>query len=481
MMNAVYDSAARDPPPRCYPGTRTTTLQNINDWLTNPRRERDIYWLRGVAGVGKSAIIQTLAESFSSVGRLGATLFFSRSHGRFDPLRIFPTLAYQFTILDQSYREYIAQVMLEHPGVLDKALDEQFRLLILEPFVHRNIRNGLETWAVTLDGLDECGGDPEDRGHEDDVQRDIVRLISEFTQQHPRAPLAWIIASRPEAHLKAVFSEADVAASRWEECVPVDSEEGSRDVKKFLGGGFTDIERKHSGSGRSWPPSGLLETVACAALGLFIFAKAALHFIITPGDPATKLFLIHKAISEMQFTQPQEIVFTTLNSDQNLLEDMFPSSTGNPFGYLEALCSHIMESIETAIRPTTWRILVFLCSIGKRELPAQVVASFLSLSRDDFYAALYRLHSILAIPEPDDASTLPVKFYHPSFRDFVYRYLMKKFAHTASRHLFPDVESPYYQWCDRWGNQFLSGPSVTEMQRRSTNRVWVLLRAETPY
>ncbi|KAF9450239.1 hypothetical protein P691DRAFT_726348, partial [Macrolepiota fuliginosa MF-IS2] len=102
MRGAKFDSSDRDPPPRCHPGTRTTISNKIYDWLGSPRPEKKLLWLRGLAGVGKSAIIQTVAEKLADQGRLGASLFFSRTNGRRDPRQVFPTLAYQFAVQDPS-------------------------------------------------------------------------------------------------------------------------------------------------------------------------------------------------------------------------------------------------------------------------------------------------------------------------------------------------------------------------------------------
>jgi hypothetical protein len=37
--NALVDSSARHPPPKCHPGTRETIGEKLEDWLTNPARE----------------------------------------------------------------------------------------------------------------------------------------------------------------------------------------------------------------------------------------------------------------------------------------------------------------------------------------------------------------------------------------------------------------------------------------------------------
>lgn len=103
--------------------------------------------------------------------------------------------------------------MRTDPKSLDKAMmNEQFRILIVEPPVHKGIHGGttvmtsnatLYPWSVTL-------------------------------SDYPTALLIWTIASRPESHLKVVFPEPDLVPYFWEEKVPVDSDEACEDAEKFL-------------------------------------------------------------------------------------------------------------------------------------------------------------------------------------------------------------------------------------------------------
>lgn len=85
IEGAEYDSSLRDPPPQCHPGTRVQLGRKLNTWFHNRGREQRLLWLNGPAGVGKSAVIQTFAESLAESGSLGATLFFSKLKDRKDP------------------------------------------------------------------------------------------------------------------------------------------------------------------------------------------------------------------------------------------------------------------------------------------------------------------------------------------------------------------------------------------------------------
>jgi len=67
----------------------------IEDWLTN-KQQKQVFWLNGLAGTGKSTIAQTFAETSFLDGKLGASFFCLRSsEGRSNLKAIFPALAHQ--------------------------------------------------------------------------------------------------------------------------------------------------------------------------------------------------------------------------------------------------------------------------------------------------------------------------------------------------------------------------------------------------
>ena len=79
-LHATHDSPARDPRPKCHPGTRKTILKIINDWIDKDDISVPIMWLHGSAGSGKSAIAQTIAKRCSKDGKLAASYFFLRTN-----------------------------------------------------------------------------------------------------------------------------------------------------------------------------------------------------------------------------------------------------------------------------------------------------------------------------------------------------------------------------------------------------------------
>src|SRR5258705_7594104 len=94
--SAAFDSAARSDPPRCSESTRLQIIQIIKKWINsdeNTAVPSSVFWLRGGAGVGKSALAQSLSEDFYEKNQLAASFFFFRG----DPTRnngnqLIPTL-----------------------------------------------------------------------------------------------------------------------------------------------------------------------------------------------------------------------------------------------------------------------------------------------------------------------------------------------------------------------------------------------------
>ena len=82
---ATFDSHAERHGERYLPGTRVDLLREVDEWAEDPGREH-IYWLRGMAGTGKSTISRTVAHKLDQElpgrsSRLGASFFFKRGEG----------------------------------------------------------------------------------------------------------------------------------------------------------------------------------------------------------------------------------------------------------------------------------------------------------------------------------------------------------------------------------------------------------------
>ncbi|EKM77530.1 hypothetical protein AGABI1DRAFT_101598 [Agaricus bisporus var. burnettii JB137-S8] len=391
-MSATVDSSARHPPPRCHANTRQRTLSILQNWVNDPQRCWKAIWLRGYAGTGKSAAAQTFGESCIEKHRLGAAYFFSRTNGRNDQKTVIPTIAYQLSLHLVEYRALLASYIANDPAIFEKTPRTQFRHLIVEPLSMLQMSDQSffkEPLVIILDGLDECKGI--------DEQCELVEMIGEVVRLKTDLPLLWLITSRPELHLKSLFSRAEFAIACGREILVIDAETRD-DVERFLRDGFDGIRARYPYvTDASWPSLEQFGEVAYVSSGLFVLASTIIKYIGDPscGNPVRRLENFLAFVENAKFT-----------------------ATDSPLQSCDLLYSQILSDIPTDVLPTTKRIInAFIQSPGY--LSVQALCNFLSLAKHEFYHALTGLHSLFDIPPPEEAAQASLKMYHASFTDYI--------------------------------------------------------------
>lgn len=403
VSEAEVDSSARHPPPRCHVETRKALRQRVMMWLGDAPKGRDVtmLWLLGPAGVGKSAVAQTIAEESPKKGRLVAAFFFANQDERDDHQRVIPTLAYRLAVHDTGYRQLVAQALRRDSTILKANLQTQFEKLIVEPFATHELKSRCQQdpYLIILDGLDEC----KDEG----AQCEFIKLIDDYTRLNRlNSPLLWMVCSRPEAHLKRLFPRVDHNTACKREDLAVDDDEAKQDVYRVLRDGLAEIytrwpELFDIQEGEMWPPEESLRELANIASGLFVFASTVLKFV---GDSRRR--------------NPQE-------QFRICLEFLASSSSGstNPLNALDLLYRRILSEIHPDDLIITKRILSLLvlypAGFRTHRFTVDNVANFLCIKRGTLYSALDRLHSVLVIPPLNRANHDVIRLYHASFSDFL--------------------------------------------------------------
>ncbi|TFK23408.1 hypothetical protein FA15DRAFT_563096, partial [Coprinopsis marcescibilis] len=272
---AAHDAEERQPPPRCHPQTRKRILSILRTWIKTLREERDksVVWLYGPAGMGKSAIAQTIAEECEALGLLAASFFFNRANPqRNRAARLVASIALQLCESIPEIRPYVEDVMRSTPTILTKSLPLQLRRLVIEPL--KRVPPLAEDRAVIIDGLDECLGP--DNVDQEQEQALVLGLID--TLQSSNLPLIILLCSRPESWIKEGFLDR---GGLWQRTNPIDlydTSDKDNDVEVYLRPEFERI-RRISECGDSWPSDEDITTLVQRASGQFIYAATVVRYV----------------------------------------------------------------------------------------------------------------------------------------------------------------------------------------------------------
>ncbi|KAJ3553882.1 hypothetical protein NP233_g12544 [Leucocoprinus birnbaumii] len=424
IQGAELDSSDRYPPPRCHPCTRKSIIERMQLWLNNPWRIKRMLWLVGPAGVGKSAIMQTVAENECQSNILAA-LFFSAPNGRNDPRKVITSLAYQLAAKYPPYLNYVRAAIMANPKILEKSIVGQFAEFIVRPFIQQQIFRDSAPVLIFIDGLDECNGQ--------DEQILLLSLVFYFTTRFPDAPILWVISSRPEVHITRHLARGRLSSCFDKEEVSIDSTEACQDVELFVRTELRNIRASDPVMSLylDWPSEWLLLKFLAAAQGFFAYAHTAIRFI-KEGSPITRFQLV-----------------------VDLIDNPFPetSSSTQPMAQLDILYRHILSQITPEDLPHASDILFFLLFPPKGEWwgpdAQSLMCDWLGMTPYIMHNALRQLHSVLDVPLPHMTDE-PIGVYHKSFTDFLLRMPQPLLNLPTSE---PDARRVHYLKCLRIMNR----------------------------
>ncbi|TFK64536.1 hypothetical protein BDN72DRAFT_263420 [Pluteus cervinus] len=286
---AAFDSAERGDPPRCHPETRTAVLSSGRKWADTFNTLCLFMWITGWAGVGKSAILQTLAELYSKSGRLAASFFFFQaSHNRNSTSGFVATIAEQLMDSVPGAREIILDKIAKNPQIfVNKSFQSQWETLIVNTLCHPTVRRPVAPMLIVIDGVDEIASH--------DEQRILLQtILSTAPQLGPS--YKFLFASRPEQQLERVFKEFGI---RQESRIELGNGSGTQaDIGLFLEASFSEIRYAYdfqsTSSTQAWPGQNVIKQLVNKASGQFVYASTVIRFVGSQDDPQAALDLIIK-------------------------------------------------------------------------------------------------------------------------------------------------------------------------------------------
>ncbi|KAJ7874155.1 hypothetical protein B0H14DRAFT_3555533 [Mycena olivaceomarginata] len=374
-LAALHDSAESFPQPKCHPETRMEMLADLREWSLETGASKRILWLYGPAGAGKSAIMQTLARELHEAGHLGGCFFFKRGHPtRGNGRSLFTTIAYQLALAVPWLKTPISQIVEQDPSIVARSMDIQLQKLICAPW--GNIHGSETPLTIIIDGLDECEGLQ--------VHEEMLRSLMDASSQS--LPLRFIVASRPEPHIRELFESPSYRTS----CRLLNVEQSFDDVRKYLCDEFARIHRDHRCMANvlyPWPSANTLETLVEKSSGHFIYASTVIKFVEDKNDRPTRRL-------------------AAIESGQR---------SGSAFEALDQLYMGILSAAQSHSQ-----LLPILCAITNFHLHPDSLDLLLELEHGDTVLFLRGLHSVLDVPADSDPDNYDgVSAHHASFLDFL--------------------------------------------------------------
>ncbi|KAG8997414.1 hypothetical protein FRB90_012513, partial [Tulasnella sp. 427] len=447
---ARYDSQSRGDAHGCFEGTRTNTLNEIYAWINNEDpKTPPIFWLCGLAGIGKSTIAHTIAAEEEVKHRLGASFFFSRDVAdRRNPLLVYPTIAYQLAIFNPDLKKSIVGALEQDPDVGLAVMRKQFQKLIVEP---------LSSWedkgkrvVIVMDALDECYP-------ESGAEEILVRWAAEL--RRISVPLKILITSRPELHIRAKFQSPSLRLIS-QPYILHDIEQSivQADIELFLRHRLNQIGEDH-GLPTPWPTDFELRILVRRAGILFIFAATAIKFIESGKrrDPQSRLNILLKRDvpkAPSKFQEVDSLYTQVLQHAVSMIDDD---------GYEEDL----------VVARQTFREVLEAVVLLKDPLPSSSLEALLSLKRGAVRSAITHLHSVLVVPEVLSGQ---IRLFHPSFHDFLTNsqrcldpgfYLNPEESHTRLAALcFKQMSAKLQHDPCAIRNPWLNNAEVPDLQKR---------------
>ena len=380
----------------CLKGTREAIIGEVDLW-TRAFDKSPVFWLNGLAGTGKSAIAQSVAETTFAGGQLGASFFCSRYFKDLSDLRlIFPTLAFQLAHAYPAFRSKLVRAVQSDPQIMDDSLHNQMDQLLVQPLKS----SGIST-VIIIDGLDEC--------KDEQPTSAILTVLEKFIGEIPK--VKFFIASRPEPWIRSGFRLPLMAkAAHVSVLHTVEPNLINSDIRRFLNSRLMELVNRQGGSSQS-PTEEDLSTLCQRAGGLFVYAAE------------TAKFLDHKG--------------STLRERLDLLLESPESSVHERDTTLDSLYTTILrEALEGTDAEVDRKVRSVLGAVVLTASPLSpsTIATLLGMHVDVVLHLLTSVQSLLIL---HDDPTHPVRPFHKSFPAFITdstRCLNKRFHVSVPDH-----------------------------------------------
>ncbi|KAK5634345.1 hypothetical protein RRF57_010059 [Xylaria bambusicola] len=388
LSEAAFNARSREHWPLCLENTRQSLLEQIHNWA-DAKDGKHIYWLKGMAGTGKSTIALTIAQQYSEKERLGASFFFSRGSGDLASAEKFAvTIASQLARNLPGFEEHVDDAVVSHPHIRKVGLYEQWEKLVLEPLSLLGKRTSSSHAVIVVDALDECNS-------EDDVSLLIQCLANAAAISG--IYLRVLVTSRPEQLIDFGFGRISPDAREDFILHNIEHFIVDQDLKLFYEDRLVHIAERFN-LGDSFISDGIIQTLVRKSDRLFIYAATACRFVYDGGPLLAQERLSSLVKLEKQSAQPEKELYKMYAAvlEQSFQQNYQPEEVARVY---------------TAFNRVVGSIVVLSDTMTPAELSALIFEP-----QDKILAVLRCLYSVLDVSEQAGGR---IRLVHPSFRDFL--------------------------------------------------------------
>jgi hypothetical protein len=284
-------------------GTRQSLLNQLVAWVADRSGQenviqRNVYWLYGSPGVGKTSVAHSICTSLHEQDHL-AGAFFCRKDDPYlsEPKNILPTLIHKLAILFPPFRTIVAKHLRDDPSITPESMNESLFLDLIRSLP----RHPRHTLVFVIDVLDECG----------DIRSrpSLLKVLTDAAAQTPWLKI--IITSRTEADIQRFFDH--LTKSTY---LPYDlatDQDTSADLRTYARSQF-DLVASTRHLTTPWPEESDFNRVISRANGLFIFIKTLAHSLEGCEDPEETLKRALQDPTEVDFESQYELYSSILRT-----------------------------------------------------------------------------------------------------------------------------------------------------------------------
>lgn len=277
LLNRIPHSstAGYDPIKGCLsPGTREELLDRIMRWVRSNEdaNSQRLLWISGAAGLGKSAIVHTIAHRSrkAKVKQLGSFFAFSRNDTTRGPDVLFSTSARNIGDMNSQWREALYAVIKADESP-EKTTSPQLQFDEMICDVASEVQSFLGPVPIIIDALDECGTQND---------REVILSILYAGMSLLPSNFRIIVTSRPEPEINHQFGNVPAKVLHIDLHHESNTRNIDRDLSIYIRDKLSRVQQ-YLGPNDWWP------ALVAQSQGIFQWASTACTVYISKPQPAT--------------------------------------------------------------------------------------------------------------------------------------------------------------------------------------------------